>query len=263
MKVPPSLAVSAGRFAGFGVVVTGGASGIGFAIAQRFLSEGAEVVLWDVSLKSVANALDLLSDTSTTIKGVVVDVSDHASVAKAAVQTLEMLGGAVRVLVNNAGVTDYSASILETSEEIWDRTVGVNLKGMFLVTKALLPSMLQVGEGAIVNMASVAAIVAGAGGPAYTSSKHGVVGLTKQLASDYGGRGIRVNAVAPGAVATSMTEGIIDNEDLEVVRVLRATPAGRYAEPEELASIAVFLASEEARFMHGSVLVADGGWSIR
>jgi 3-oxoacyl-[acyl-carrier protein] reductase len=97
----------------------------------------------------------------------------------------------------------------------------------------------------------------------YTSSKHGVVGFTKQMASDYASHGIRVNAIAPGAVATGMTKDILDNDELDVVQALRAAPAGRHAEPDELASVALFLASDEARFVHGAVFVADGGWTIR
>jgi 3-oxoacyl-[acyl-carrier protein] reductase len=251
------------RFTASRVVVTGGASGIGLAIARRFLSEGAEVVIWDVRSAAVQDAVSSLREVAESAHGVVVDISDSASVSEAAAQTLEIFEGGVTILVNNAGVLDDYAPILETSEELWDRTLGVNLKGMFLVTKALLPSMLAAGGGAIVNTASVAALIAGGGGPAYTSSKHGVVGFTKQMASDYANQGIRINAIAPGAVATGMTKDILDNEELAVVQALRAAPAGRYAQPDELASVALFLASDEAQFVHGAVFVADGGWTIR
>jgi 3-oxoacyl-[acyl-carrier protein] reductase len=251
------------RFVESRCVVTGGASGIGLAIARRFLEEGAEVVIWDVRPAAVEEAVSSLRKVSESAHGVVVDIADSTSVSDAADETLQILEGGVTVLVNNAGVLDDYKPILETSEELWDRTLGVNLKGMFLTTKALLPSMLAAGGGAIVNTASVSAIIAGGGGPAYTSSKHGVVGFTKQMASDYASQGVRVNAIAPGAVATGMTKDILDNEELEVVQALRASPAGRHAEPDELASVALFLASDEAQFVHGAVFVADGGWTIR
>lgn len=251
------------RFVGSRCVVTGGASGIGLAIARRFLEEGAEVVIWDVRPTAVDEAVNSLREVSESAHGVVVDIADSTSVSEAADETLQILDGGVTILVNNAGVLDDYKPILETSEELWDRTLGVNLKGMFLTTKALLPSMLAAGGGAIVNTASVSAIIAGGGGPAYTSSKHGVVGFTKQMASDYASQGVRVNAIAPGAVATGMTKDILDNEELEVVQALRASPAGRHAEPDELASVALFHASDEAQFVHGAVFVADGGWTIR
>jgi 3-oxoacyl-[acyl-carrier protein] reductase len=251
------------RFVASRCVVTGGASGIGLAIARRFLEEGAEVVIWDVRPAAVDEAVSSLREVSESAHGVVVDIADSTSVSEAADETLQILDGGVTILVNNAGVLDDYKPILETSEELWDRTLGVNLKGMFLTTKALLPSMLAAGGGAIVNTASVSAIIAGGGGPAYTSSKHGVVGFTKQMASDYASQGVRVNAIAPGAVATGMTKDILDNEELEVVQALRASPAGRHAEPDELASVALFLASDEAQFVHGAVFVADGGWTIR
>ena len=251
------------RLTGQRAVVTGGASGIGLASAARFMAEGADVVIWDVRPTAVEEAVQQLRKQGGEAHGVVVDISDSTSVQDAAAQTLEVLPEGVTVLMNNAGVLDDYAPILETSEELWDRTLGVNLKGMFLVTKALLPSMLAAGGGAIVNTASISAIIAGGGGPAYTSSKHGVVGFTKQMASDYAQHGIRVNAIAPGAVDTGMTKGILDNEELDVVQALRAAPAGRYAQPQELANIALFLASDEAKFVHGAVFVADGGWTIR
>ena len=259
-SVDPSLRP---RFVASRCVVTGGASGIGLAIARRFVEEGAEVVIWDVRPAAVDEAVNSLRKVSESAHGVVVDIADSTSVSEAADETLQILEGGVTVLVNNAGVLDDYKPILETSEELWDRTLGVNLKGMFLTTKALLPSMLAAGGGAIVNTASVSAIIAGGGGPAYTSSKHGVVGFTKQMASDYASQGVRVNAIAPGAVATGMTKDILDNEELDVVQALRASPAGRHAEPDELASVALFLASDEAQFVHGAVFIADGGWTIR
>lgn len=261
----PNDSQNRGRFQGRSAVVTGGASGIGRAIATRLVAEGARVAVWDVRAQAVEEATAAIVESAGSpdaAVGLVVDISDAASVERAAARTTEALGS-VTLLFNNAGVLDDYAPILETSEQLWDRVLGVNLKGMFLVTRALLPGMLEAGGGAVVNTASISAFIAGGGGPAYTASKHGVVGFTKQMASDYAAQGIRVNAIAPGAVETGMTRDILDNEELDVVQALRSTPAGRHAQPEEMASMALFLASDEADFVHGAVYLVDGGWTIR
>ena len=165
--------------------------------------------------------------------------------------------------MNNAGVLDDYAPILDTDEDLWDRIIGINLTGVYRVTRALLPQMLEAGGGAIVNTCSIAGLVAGGGGTAYTSSKHGVLGLTRQLAFDYGQQGIRVNAICPGAVETGMTRELFAAGDAAVMESVNSVPAGRYAQPEELASLALFLASDESSFSHGAAFVADGGWTIR
>ena len=165
--------------------------------------------------------------------------------------------------MNNAGVLDDYAPILETDEDLWDRIIGINLTGVYRVTRALLPSMLEAGGGAIVNTCSIAGLVAGGGGTAYTASKHGVLGLTRQLAFDYGQQGVRVNCICPGAVETGMTRELFAAGDAAVMESVNSVPAGRYAQPEELANLALFLASEDSSFCHGAHFVADGGWTIR
>jgi 3-oxoacyl-[acyl-carrier protein] reductase len=197
-----------------------------------------------------------------TAHGVEADVSDRASVSDAAARTLALVGN-VTVLMNNAGVLDDYAPILDTDEELWDRVIGINLTGVYRVTRALLPSMLEAGGGAIVNTCSIAGLVAGGGGTAYTASKHGVLGLTRQLAFDYGQQGVRVNCICPGAVETGMTRELFAAGDAAVMESVNSVPAGRYAQPEELANLALFLASEDSSFSHGAHFVADGGWTIR
>ncbi|OZE79174.1 3-oxoacyl-ACP reductase [Rhodococcus sp. 15-649-1-2] len=250
------------RLLGRKAVVTGGASGIGFASAMRFAQEGSEVAIWDIDKSRVEECVESIRATGATAHGFEVDISDTESVEAAATATIDTLGS-VTVIMNNAGVLDDYATVLDTDDALWDRTFGVNLKGMFLVTRALLPSMLSAGGGSIVNTASVAAFIAGGGGIAYTSSKHGVIGFTKQMSFDYAKQGVRVNAIAPGAVETGMTKDILNDEDLPVVAALRSAPAGRHAQPSELANVALFLASEEASFIHGAIYLVDGGWTIQ
>ncbi|MFJ6095657.1 SDR family NAD(P)-dependent oxidoreductase [Williamsia muralis] len=250
------------RLADRHAVVTGGASGIGRASAERFAAEGAHVSIWDLNKSRIDEVVEAIREAGGEAHGVEVDIADAKSVESAASETIRVLGG-VTVLMNNAGVLDDYATVLGTDEKLWDWTFGVNLKGMFLVSKALLPSMIGAGGGSVINTASVSALIAGGGGIAYTSSKHGVIGFTKQLAFDHAKQGVRVNAIAPGAVETGMTADILNNEDLPVVEALRNAPAGRHAQPSELANVALFLASEEASFVHGAVYVVDGGWTIQ
>ncbi|MBO9112667.1 MULTISPECIES: SDR family oxidoreductase [Rhizobium/Agrobacterium group] len=253
---------SSGKLTGRTAVVTGAGSGIGRATAHRFAKEGARVAVWDVIKERVEQTVSEIRGFGGDAQGFVVDVSNSESIAAATSATIAALGP-VRVLSNNAAILDDYADALKTDVALWDRVIGVNLKGMWLVSRALLPSMIGAGGGAIVNVASISAFIAGGGGIAYTTAKHGVVGFTRQLAYDFAHQGIRVNAVAPGAVETGMTANILSNEDLPVVQALRAAPAGRHAQPDELANVILFLASEEASFVHGAVYVADGGWTIK
>lgn len=141
--------------------------------------------------------------------------------------------------------------------------MNVNLKGVYYMTNAVLPQMLERKEGTIVNIASIAAFVAGGGGAAYTSAKHAIAGYTKQLSFDYGQKGIRVNAIAPGAIETGMTKEIFEEGSADVMEVVKSVPAGRYGQPEEIASVALFLVSDDASFMHGAIVPVDGGWIVK
>jgi NAD(P)-dependent dehydrogenase (short-subunit alcohol dehydrogenase family) len=246
------------RLEGKTAVVTGAGSGIGRAMAHAFVAEGASVVAVDIdSAAAEATVAELGAESSWAQQA---DVADAASVTRLAEAIMRR--AAVDVLCNNAGVFDDYHPATETSEELWDRINDVNVKGPFLVSAAFLPGMLARGSGAIVNTASIAALVAGAGGAAYTASKHALLGLTRQLAFDYGRRGIRVNAICPGAVATGMSERAQGGGNPHIDRLVDQSPAGRWGEPEEIARVAVFLASAESTFMHGAPVLVDGGWTL-
>ena len=151
---------------------------------------------------------------------------------------------------------------MDADEDLWDAIISVNLKGAYVVSKEVLPIMLEnEGEGAIVNTASVAGKVAGGGGAAYTSSKHGIIGFTKQLSHDYDPE-IRANAVCPGFIQTGMTNPILDETPDMAADMTESTPAGRYAQPEEVARVVRFLASDDASFIHGTPVNVDGGWLV-
>jgi 3-oxoacyl-[acyl-carrier protein] reductase len=244
------------RFTDKVVLVTGAGSGIGRAIARQAHAEGAHVVAVDVVPSGVQELAEELD--SGRVLPVELDIRDRVDAVVDDV--VEKLGG-VDVLFNNAGVSDQFTPAADTSDELWDSVVGVNLIGPFRLARRVLPSMIARGGGAIVNTGSVASVVGGAGGAAYTVSKHGILGLTRSLAIDYGSKGVRVNAVLPGAIRTGLTsseDALVEGAD----DAIAATPAGRWAEPEEVAKIAVFLASDDASFIYGSAYTVDGGWSL-
>jgi NAD(P)-dependent dehydrogenase (short-subunit alcohol dehydrogenase family) len=147
---------------------------------------------------------------------------------------------------------------------LWNRVIGINLTGAFLFARAVIPGMMARKKGVIINTASISSFVAGGGGAAYTASKHGVVGLTRQLAFDYGQHGVRVNAICPGAIHTGMTNHLLTPEgrNPHVDAAVAGTPAGRWGKPEEIARLALFLASDDADFIHGAAYTIDGGWLL-
>jgi NAD(P)-dependent dehydrogenase (short-subunit alcohol dehydrogenase family) len=250
------------RFGGRTVIVTGAGSGMGAAMIRGFHAEGAAVVAVDIDRAAVEATVAGLGGEPDRARAVTLDVTDRDAVAAFAADAADR--GRIDVLCNNAGILDDYVPAHETSWELWTRVLAVNLTGPFLMSRAVLPAMLDQGKGAIVNTASIAGFVAGGGGAAYTSSKHGLLGLTRQLAFDYGRRGIRANAICPGAVATGMTVELrtpeLGNEHVNAA--IAGTPAGRWGEPEEIAALALFLASDEASFIHGTPVLADGGWTL-
>ncbi len=236
-------------------VVTGAAAGLGRAMADRFASEGAAVVLVDRDADRLAGAVAAIAGAGGQADGRVADVSDQHQVEETA-RWLESVHGRVDVLVNNAGVALREGSVADMSRKAWDLTLAVNLTGPFLVSRCLVPLM-PTGS-VIVNVATNAAHRAVPGSDAYVASKAGVVGLTKAMAVSLADRGIRVNAVSPGVTAT---EEVLSRLDDPRVRAMidRAPPLSDYGSPEELAAVVSFLCSDEARYVNGAVLAVDGG----
>ena len=246
-------------FQGKVVVVTGAGSGMGRAMVQEFAAKGAKVVALDINLDSASKTVADLPEPDMGL-AVKVDVSSPESVS-AAMAEVGMWAGRVDVLCNNAGIVDSFRPAHEIPLEEWHRTIAVDLTGPFLMARAVIPGMLERGAGAIINTASISSLSAAGGGSAYTAAKHGVLGLTRQLTFDYGRRGIRVNAICPGATLTGLTmpEGGSDtlpDTESELARI----PARRWCQPEEIAKLAVFLASDDADYIHGTAMVIDGGW---
>ena len=236
-------------------VVTGAAAGLGRAMADRFASEGASVVLIDRDADRLAGAVATLTGAGGRADGRVADVSDHHQVEEAA-RWLESVHGQVDVLVNNAGVALREGSVAEMSRKAWDLTLAVNLTGPFLVSRSLVPLMPP--GSVIVNVATNAAHRAVPGSDAYVASKAGVVGLTRAMAVSLADRGIRVNAVSPGVTATEEVLSRLDDPRVKAM-IDRAPPLSDYGRPEELAAVVSFLCSEEARYVNGAVLAVDGG----
>lgn len=239
-------------------VVTGAGSGMGREIAKLFAAEGATVAALDVVEAGVSQTVNEIRSAGGHATAFVADISDSASVSNV-VESIVSEFGTVDVLINNAGIFDENAALLETSEALWDRVLTVDVKGMFLLTKALMPTLQKQDHASIVNTASIAGVVAHAGGIAYTVAKHGVIGFTQSVAADFG-PSIRANAVLPGLVRTPMTED--PNDEAGRYDAVRTTPAGRAAEPVEVAQAVLFLASDQASFIYGAQLAVDGGWTV-
>lgn len=248
--------VTNGRFAGKTVIVTGAASGIGRATASRIIREGGRLVAVDIS----AERLDSLTDEfGAGIVAVAGDITQQETVDLIVAAAGERIDG----LANVAGINDDFSPLHETTDAMWDRVIGVNLTGAFKLTRGVLPVMMAHGSGSIVNVASEAALRGDASGNAYTVSKHGVVGLTRSAAFMYGPHGLRVNAVAPGGVAT----GIPFPSNVSASGSARLSPfqaqIPTVATAEQLAASITFLLSDDGVNINGAVLPSDGGWSVQ
>lgn len=238
------------------VLVTGVASGIGLAQAKIFLANGAKVFGVDCQ-EMPENLAD--SPRFVYFQG---DVSD-SQVCKQAVEKCCQHFGKVDILLNTAGVLDNYATIAETSIDQWHQVLRTNLDSMFYFCKLVIPQMIQAGDGVVINMASVASLVAGGGGVSYTASKHAVAGLTKQLAYDHGKDHISVKAIAPGAIQTPMNAADFAGDGAMAKWVAEETPVKRWAQAAEVAELTLFLASEKSSYLHGAIVPFDGGWTIK
>lgn len=237
-------------------LVTGAGSGIGRAIARALDADGWIVIAADLRLETARETIAPMRQTGYAFEA---DVADPASVAALAAQVAELHH--VDVICNNAGIFDNYRCAHETDLALWERINAVNVNGPYLVTTSFLPGMLTRGRGTIINTASIASVTGGAGGAAYTTSKHAVLGFTRQLAFDYGPRGIRANAICPGPVATPLSEGAQAGTHPHLDRMLASMPTNRWAQPEEIAEVAVFLADDRSRYVNGAAIMVDGGWT--
>ena len=234
-------------------IITGAAKGIGFATAKRFAQEGAKVIIADMNPEAVKAATDLISGSEAYL----MNVTDRASV-EAAVDQIMQRHGRIDILINNAGITQ-DARLVKMTEAQFDTVIDVNLKGVFNCTQLVVPHMLEAGKGAVVNASSVVGIYGNFGQTNYSATKFGVIGFTKTWARELGPKGIRVNAVCPGFIATEMVKAMPENilKDIE-----RRSWLGRLGTPEEMANVYLFLASDEASYLNGVALEASGGISL-
>lgn len=241
-------------------IVTGGAKGIGFAAAECLIRQGAQVMLVDWSGDAASAAAKSLGRLSGNVDFVVADISKAADVERAIRATLERFG-AIDILVNNAGIQTFGDPVT-TTEEIWNKTMNVNLKGHWLMSKQAIPEMLKRGKGSIVNVSSVQGLASQRNVVAYATSKHAMIGLTRSMAVDMAAKHIRVNCVCPGAVDTPMIQSIIelDHDPDRLRKTLdKMHPLGRMAQPSEIGEVIAFLASDRSSFMTGSIITVDGG----
>jgi NAD(P)-dependent dehydrogenase (short-subunit alcohol dehydrogenase family) len=244
-------------------VITGAASGMGKAMALRFSAEGAKIVAADWHAESLDALVAEIAAAGGDVIGVQGDVSKRADAEKIIDEAVATYGR-VDVLCNNAGVMDINQGVGELTDEMWERVMGINVNGPMYLSRKAVPLMVAQGGGSIVNTASLAGIGGGAAGAAYTVSKHALVGLTRQTAYRYALEGIRCNAMACGAVETNIMQSV-DPTKMDPAGSARCQawygviPA--QLKPEEIASLALFLASDESVHINGAIIPADGGWS--
>jgi len=244
------------------IVVTGGGGGMGRAIATLFAAEGARLMLGEWNEQSLAETLAEIRGKGGTVNGVRGNVAVQAD-AEGLIEAAVSQYGRVDVLINNAGVMDLQQGIGELDDAMWERVMGINLNGPMYTSRKAVQHMLRQGGGNIINVVSAAGLGGGSAGAAYTISKHGVVGLTRNTAWTYTNKNIRCNAICPGGVAT----GIVKSLDMSKVDPLGAERNGVYwatmtkmLQPEEIAKLALYLAGDESTFINGTIITADNGW---
>jgi 2-deoxy-D-gluconate 3-dehydrogenase len=239
-------------------LVTGASKGIGASIAIAMAQAGADVVLVGRSQDSLSATRTAIENLGRTTETLIADVESRDQIATA-FESIEQLN--VEIVVNNAGSISRAPAI-ETSLEDWDRIIDTNLNSVFQISQLCAKSMLAKGHGRIINIASLLSFQGGINVPAYTASKHAVAGVTKALANEWGAKGVTVNAIAPGYISTDNTQALRNDVDRNA-SILARIPIGRWGTPEDLAAVAVFLASPAAAYINGEIITVDGGWMGR
>jgi NAD(P)-dependent dehydrogenase (short-subunit alcohol dehydrogenase family) len=249
-------------FSGQVALVTGASSGMGLATARAFGEAGAAVALADINQAALEDAAATLTAAGHRVVGVACDVADEASVA-AAVRATVTEFGRLDMAFNNAGIQVPPSDAADEPAEVFDRVNAVNLRGVWACMKHELAQMRGQGSGAIVNCSSLGGLVGLPGRAAYHASKHGVLGLTSSAAIEYAPRGIRINAICPGTIATPMVTDMIDKGELDRAEAIANQPINRLGEPEEIAAAVLWLCSPGAGFVIGVALPVDGGYTAR
>lgn len=249
-------------------LVTGGASGIGYAVVERFLQEGAAVAFADINAAGCKQTEEHFSNSGGKVRGVQGDVSKSSDAQRIVSEAATFLGG-LDILVNNAGI-DVKGSVVDISDEDWERQIAVNLGGVYRMSKFAIPELIKAGGGAVVNIGSIAGFLGYTGLAAYGASKGAVVQLTRNMAGDYAKHHIRVNSVNPGVVDTPLLEHACKeqagpNGDWQAIKrmYMEGQLMKRAAKPSEIAAAVLFLASEDASFVTGAALLVDGGYAIQ
>ncbi|MGZ3787897.1 MAG: SDR family oxidoreductase [Bacteriovorax sp.] len=243
-------------------IITGAASGIGAASAMAFAREGASVVVADVQVARGEELVGRIQAEDGKAIFIKCDVSLESDIKNMVAKTIEKFGR-LDCAFNNAGIEGENADVLTCTNDNWDKTMTINLKSVWWCMKYEIPEMLKVGGGSIVNCSSIAGVVGFTGIPAYTASKHGVIGLTQNAALEYASKNIRVNAVCPGVIQTPMVERFTHGEAQATKVLIEGEPVGRLGKAEEVAQAALWLCSDASSFVTGHPLVVDGGWVAR
>ncbi len=262
-RVPESMLISAAKpfsLTDKVTVITGAGSGVGRAMAKLFAEQKARVLIVDMIASRVDDVTTMIKVTGGDAKGLVSDLSRTSEPDRMIDVALKEYGR-VDVLCNNAGVMDGARPVADTSDELWNHILATNLDAPFRACRRVIPAMLENGGGVILNTASIAGLSGGRAGAAYTVSKHGLIGLTKNIAATYGSKGIRCNGMVLGAVQTAIGIGP-DPSPLGTEMLQKACATmPRVADPSEIANLALFLVSKESSFLNGSCVVIDGGWT--
>lgn len=235
-------------------IVFGGTSGLGEATAKAFANEGAKVVVTGRDEEEGNRIVKDIKDSNQDAIFVKADVTEKNDI-QAVIDKALTTYGQIDILYNGAGIHDAYDNAVELEEDFYDKLMAINVKAPYLASKMVIPHFIEQGGGTIINVGSQATQMAGPGGSAYVTSKHAILGFSKQLAFDFGSQGIKVNTLSPGFIKTPMTEGIEDER-------LERIPAQRAGKPEEIAALAVFLASDDSNYMQGANVLMDGGWVL-